>query len=103
MLRARIVADGGTYWIDCAIRDISGVGAGITLPAERVVPKRVFLIVMRDGIAHEAEVRWQVRRNLGVLFHRSFSLGQELPAEVQYLKRLSEVALDLADPKAATC
>ena len=90
MIRARIVTDGGAHWIDCAIRDISAFGAGIILPAEHVLPKRVFLIVMRDGIAHEAEVRWQTRRNLGVLFHRTFPLDQEMPAEFQFLKQLAE-------------
>ena len=68
--------------------DISASGAGIRLFANQTVPEHVFLIIMRDGIAHEAEVRWQSRSNLGVLFHRSFSLNGEVPAELEFLKNL---------------
>jgi hypothetical protein len=89
LLRGKLVCD-GTQLIDCTISDISVSGAGIRLPKQQSVPKQVFLIIMRDAIAHEAEVRWQKRSNLGLLFHRSCLLDGQLPADMEFLKKLWE-------------
>jgi len=90
LLRGKLICDEPFQSIDCTISDISVSGAGIRLFALQNVPERVYLIIMRDGFAHEAEVRWRSRSNLGLLFHRSFSLDREVPTEMQFLKNLWE-------------
>jgi hypothetical protein len=86
IIRARISYGDGAHSIDCTICDISVAGAGIRLPAEHNLPNRVFVIMLRDGIAHEAEVCWQARCNAGVQFLRSFSLDRQMPDDVEFLK-----------------
>jgi hypothetical protein len=88
LLRGKLLCDGGTQFVDCTIRDISPAGAGIRLFVDHDLPQRVYLIVMRDGVAHEAEVRWQSRTNYGLKIRRSFSMDAPLPEEWEFLKAL---------------
>ena len=54
----------------------------------RIVPKRLMLIEMRDGVAHDCEVRWRSPSAIGVFFFHSFSLDGSLPEEMQYLMQI---------------
>ena len=76
--------------MDCTIRDVSAFGAGISLFTDQPLPKEVLLIVSRDSLAYEAEIRWRSRLNLGLFFARSFSLEGVLPPEFSFLQRLWE-------------
>lgn len=87
LIRARMLWHEGAHSIDCTICDISAAGAGVRLAAARDLPSRVFLIVLQDGVAHDAEVRWQARCNAGVRFLRSFSLDRQVPDDMAFLKR----------------
>lgn len=90
LLRGKLVCHDATQFIDCTIRDISPAGAGIRLFVDQDLPRRLILVAMRDGVAHEAEVRWQLRTNYGLRIHRSFSLDDPLPEEFGYLKSFWE-------------
>lgn len=56
-------ADGFTS--DCVINDVSETGARIKTQAGSIVPGDVFLIQLRDYVAHHAKVAW--RRDNGSL------------------------------------
>ena len=90
MIRARIVYGDGAHSIDCTVCDISAGGAGIRLSIEHHLPKRIFLIVLRDSIAYEADVRWQARCNIGVEFLGSFPLDRQVPDDVAFLQPLAD-------------
>jgi len=97
-VRGKIAYDNGAQYLDCIIRDISNAGARIELPAGRVVPNHLVLIDMRNGNAHEGEVKWQTAPQLGMAFVRSFTLDGPVAPEDSYLKRLWSGSLRVIDP-----
>jgi hypothetical protein len=90
LLTAKVVDRESAQSIDCTIRDISDGGAGIEFAADQIVPNQVFLIDMRSGNAHKAEVRWRKPRRAGLRFLQTISLRESVPEDVQHLKRLWE-------------
>jgi hypothetical protein len=92
LLPAKVVDRDSARSIDCTIRDISDGGAGIEFAADQIVPNQVFLIDMRSGNAHKAEVRWRKPRKAGLRFLQTISLREPVPEELQHLKRLWESA-----------
>jgi hypothetical protein len=88
VLRGKLVCAGSTEGIDCTIRDISATGAGIRLIGDQPATDRVFMIVIRDGVAHEGEIRWRSRQKLGLHFTRSYSLAGDMPSDMKFLKAL---------------
>ena len=87
-LRGKIIYDRGAHSCECTIRDVSDGGARVELPVGQIIPKKIFLVEMRGGIAYECEVRWRAPSSIGVLFLRSFPLGGPLPDEYRYLKQI---------------
>ena len=78
----------GAKSFPCSIRNFSETGARITLPSGYLVPGRLFLIMVRDRIAHEAVVMWYDRREAGLKFERSVQLSDNMDGELSYLNRL---------------
>lgn len=87
-LRGKIVYGGGGYSVDCTIRDVSATGARISLPNGQGVPKKFFLLDMKNRVAHEVEVRWRAGVEIGVQSLRLFSLDADLPREFRFLQHL---------------
>ena len=88
LLPARIAFDSGTDSIECTIRDISEAGARVQITADDAIPDHGFLIVMRDGTAHEAEVRWRKPTEMGLALSRPVSLRGAVPKAMQHVKDL---------------
>jgi PilZ domain-containing protein len=99
-LLGKIAYDGGAYSFDCTIRDISQSGARIGIPDGQIVPKQVYLIDMRSGIAYASEVKWRAASQLGLVFTSFFSLDGQLPEETRYLKRLRAGSFNGSNPDA---
>src|SRR5947209_15347919 len=87
-LLGKVVSLRGVYLFDCDIRNISASGACIALSARPFVPKNVFLIIMKNGAAHEAEVKWRDLPQLGLEFLRSYALDGQVPDELGFLQQL---------------
>ena len=83
-----IYGDGGQHVCDCTIRDISETGARIAIAKGEVIPTRVFLIDRRVPIAYEATVSWIKAPDFGLTFVKTHSLKGDIPAELDYLKRV---------------
>lgn len=88
LLSGKIVHSGGAYSIDCVIRNISRDGAMITLARHQTLPPDVHLIVVKQGIVHQAKVVWFNYPARGLRFLRTFSLNADLPDDMRFLRNL---------------
>jgi hypothetical protein len=87
-LNGRIVYGDGAYSVDCAIRDLSEGGARISIHERQFLPVGLYLIVVRNCIAHEARVVWLRYPSRGLQFLKTYTLSDALPHDLQYLRRL---------------
>lgn len=88
LLSGKVVFDDGARSIDCTIRDTSETGAKIRLPGPEILPRIVWLIEMRSGMAHQCRVSWRTQLEAGLQFERSHRLDQGAPEELAGLRRL---------------
>ena len=83
----RIVYRDGAYSVDCIVRDFSGDGACIELPAARLVAKRFYLLTLKQEIAYDAEVVWRHSELIGLKFIGTIDLARSKVKELGFLKR----------------
>jgi hypothetical protein len=88
LLTGIVTFNNGAESFSCAVRDFSETGARITVPVGVTFPGRLFLIMVRDRIAHEAVVVWFDKREAGLKFERSLTLGENKDDKLAYLNRL---------------
>ena len=74
--------------VECTIRDLSGTGARVALHSNRVVPRCVHLINVRDRIVYEATIEWRTSIELGLKFLKSRSLAELTDPKLVHLKPL---------------
>ena len=56
------------FFIECAIRNISGDGALLTMLVNFPLPKEIMLWEERSGTIYECDVRWRREHLVGVRF-----------------------------------
>ena len=88
MLTGIVAYNDGASSFFCAIRNLSTTGARILVPTGVTFPSRLFLIVVRHRIAHEAEVVWLDRNEVGLKFGRSIDLHDGMDNKLAFLSRL---------------
>jgi hypothetical protein len=88
LFAGQVVYGDGPSVRDCKIRDLSADGAKITLGHGECVPTRLFLLDRRTATAYEARVSWIKAPDFGLSFVRALSLDGEIPADLQFLKRV---------------
>lgn len=77
LLGAKIVYGNGDLSYDCVIRDLTDKGARIKLESSIPLPKQIYLIDYKKGVAHYAEIAWSTPPSHGVKFIRSIDLREE--------------------------
>ena len=87
----------GAQVFSCVVRNFSESGACITLPLGVFLPDQLFLIPFRHHIAHEAIVIWCSKRQAGLKFERSLTLGEKLDDKLAYLNKLWHGSACLSD------
>lgn len=72
------------------IRDLTDIGARIKLESAVPLPKQIYLIDYKKGVAHLAEVAWSTPPTHGVTFIRNLDLRDENSKDpfVKLLRRL---------------
>jgi hypothetical protein len=74
---AGIVVHGSKlYTTECAILDISKVGARVRIPATEVIGQPIFLVNISHGLAFEAYVTWRRADRIGLKFRDYFDLSK---------------------------
>ncbi len=79
----KIVSDQVSQSVDCAIVNISEMGAGLLVPKDWVAPKAFRLIVDPDGEARNCRLQWQSGSRIGVSFEQADSILSHFSTLVQ--------------------
>ena len=88
LLTGLVVFGGGSRSLGCAIRDLSASGARIELAGPEPLPRSIWLVEVRSGMAHDCRIAWTEGRQHGVQFLSSTDLHQVEGAEMTALRRL---------------
>lgn len=88
LLSGKFVFEHPSMTVDCTIRDLTEFGARVVVGQGVVVPRRGWLINVRDGSAHESIVVWRAGGLLGVSFHETINVRVAIPAPHGHLHRL---------------
>lgn len=64
----KIVFAGGSFSVDCTIRNLSTTGARLQVPTTVAIPDRFVLVDAHAGTRREATVVWRKADQLGVRF-----------------------------------
>ena len=82
----RVSAD-GTMTFDCTIRDLSAHGSKIRSNSIHL-PKRFYLINIRDQVAYEATVAWKRNGEVGLKWNDTIPLVGIPDARFAHLRRI---------------
>jgi PilZ domain len=83
------VADAtGAEVAECAISNLSAIGAQLRLYGDYAPPSQVYLIDAKTHSAHLSEVIWHRGDRLGLSFRTTFDLEKEIPERLHFLKTL---------------
>ncbi len=64
----KIVFAGGSFSVDCTIRNASETGARLQVPTTVAIPDRFTLVDAHGGTRREASVVWRKSNQMGVRF-----------------------------------
>jgi hypothetical protein len=78
----------GAHVAECAISNLSAIGAQIRLYGEHTPPSHVYLIDAKTHSAHLSEVIWRRGDRVGLSFLTTFDLDKEIPERLHFLKTL---------------
>lgn len=92
LLRGKIVYGPG-FTADCTIRDLSPDGACVVMPSHQACPTDSYLIVVREGAAHRARIRWALPPLAGLAFDASYDFHKDTPP---HMRRVRELWMALA-------
>jgi hypothetical protein len=90
MLAAGLIAqsDGGNPQ-ECTIRDYGPRGVRVGLPEHSgALPQLLYLVNLRERMAHEANVAWRTNAEAGLAIRRSWPLSDTTNPVIALLKKL---------------
>ena len=78
----------GAQVAECAISNLSPMGAQVRLYAEQTLPSQVYLIDPKTHSAHLSEIIWQRGDRIGLSFRETLDLDKEIAERLHFLKTL---------------
>jgi len=89
VLYAGIIAHAdGDFGLDCTIHDLGEDGALIAVHGESEIPSNFYLINIRDRIAYDAKVIWNIGAYAGVTYEKVQRLIDIFDPSLNFLKRM---------------
>ena len=76
------------FSVDCTIRDLTEAGAHLRLASDAPLTDPIWLIVIRSGVAHHAQVAWRKPPEVGLRFDQTIDLRQHASGPLLHLHRL---------------
>jgi hypothetical protein len=73
---------------NCTIKDLSESGARIAILADSVIPRRFFLINVKNHMAYEVQTVRRKERDMGLKILRSIELTNGSSPETRHLRQL---------------
>jgi hypothetical protein len=92
--RERTLLGGVLVWelgrtrLNCKIRDLSAGGARVAVPLDVFLPNSLYLIIVREHLAHSAEVVWRNGGEIGLIFRETVDVQATMDTRVEYLRRI---------------
>ena len=74
--------------VDCTIRDLTPFGARIVVTSGAALPRRGWLINVRDGRAHDSLIVWRASGLIGVSFSDTMDLEHATATRQRHLRDL---------------
>lgn len=87
LLRGKLVHTAGSFTQDCAIRNLSEIGAQVRVTNAQSIPDKVQLIDITNAMLYEAEIVWRRAPEFGLRFLASYPAQESLP-RLFYLRQL---------------
>ena len=78
----------GARCYDCAIRDMTELGAHVVVPNSPTLDAQLFLLHVRDGVVHEALVVAKEHNSVSLKFISAIPLANNDDAKMRWLKDL---------------
>jgi hypothetical protein len=75
LMTGKIVHSGGCGSFDCTLRDLSDHGAQVSVRGDQQLPADCYLIVVRTGQAHPAQLAWRRGERMGLKFGDAIDLN----------------------------
>ena len=88
LLSGKIIFGDVDLSVDCAIRDLTRLGAKVRLKSALALPSDVYLIELRSGVIFESRITWRRLPELGLKFLGSQKLGETTDPRMKRLKRI---------------
>ncbi len=73
---------------NCQVREISDKGARISISRAKVIPERLYLIIVRDQHAFEARIVWRKGDEAGLAFFKAIDLRAPSDSALRYLAQI---------------
>ena len=93
--KGRIIFNDGHSVVDCTVRNISEIGAGLELPGHVELPGTITLVI-EGGTKRECDIVWSANNRLGVTYVDS-SLGRRTESPRYLLLRRIRLIEDQLD------
>ena len=78
----------GAYTLNCKIRDLNEKGARIVVSSGQTLPDELYLVIMRDHMAHKAKLVWRKGDEAGLQFIASEDIKSISDPSLKYLTRI---------------
>jgi len=83
-----IVSRDGTQTWDCAIKDITELGAKIRIPNGQVIPERCIFVNLKEGMAYQVVVQWIHPPMAGLRCLETYKLQDLSDSKLMFVRRL---------------
>ena len=94
LLAGKLANEDATTSIDCIIRNISADGAMIETTSPHLIPGRLHLVQIKEGIAWDAEVIWRRGARVGLSLGARHDLRETTEKQLKALRAIwSQMAL----------
>ncbi len=94
LLAGKLANDDATTSIDCVIRNISDTGAMIETTTPQLIPNRLHLVQIKEGVAWDVEVIWRRGNRIGLTLGERHDLRDSTTKQLRALRAIwSQMAL----------
>jgi len=94
LLAGKLASEDAATTLDCTIRNISEDGAMIETTTPQLIPARLHLVQIKEGIAWDAEVIWRRGNRVGLALKDRHDLRETTEKQLRALRAIwSQMAL----------
>jgi hypothetical protein len=80
--------ENGAYTLNCQIRDLNEKGARIMVSSKQSLPEELYLVIMRDHMAHKARLVWRKGDEAGLQFITTEDIRRITDPNLKYLSQI---------------